>query len=284
MMFILKRRTKLQAQHFVIANFDAYQDGALTEADTAFYRQHLASCQECQEWKSRQVRLIEQLGIELSPPYRLSPAAADRIHQNLYRRMRRANLMNNIRTSVGAVAAIAIIAIVVGVFIWWQSGNIGATEQTTALEQETPVSEAVGGDALDEQLIEAVRAGDRAEVERLLMAGADPSIKDSSGAPILKSAITGARISGNEDNILLLLEHGADVNALDTQGNALLPRAARNGLLEVTQLMLEAGADVDGTLTVGDLSTAGQGSVGDATALNLAAGESHLEVVKLVPT
>jgi predicted anti-sigma-YlaC factor YlaD len=118
-MSILRRRTKLQAQHFVIANFDAYQDGALTEADTAFYRQHLAPCQECQEWKSRQVRLIEQLGIELSPPYRLSPAAADRIHQNLYRRMRRANLMNITRSFLGTVAAVAIIAIAVGVFIWW---------------------------------------------------------------------------------------------------------------------------------------------------------------------
>jgi ankyrin repeat protein len=47
--------------------------------------------------------------------------------------------------------------------------------------------------------------------------------------------------------------------------------------------MLEAGADVNATMTVGDLTTAGTGgSVGDATALNLAAVEGHLEVVKLL--
>jgi predicted anti-sigma-YlaC factor YlaD len=119
MMFILKRRTKLQAQHFVIANFDAYQDGALTEADTAFYRQHLASCQKCRDWESRQVRLIEQLGIELSPPSRLSPTAVDRMYQNLYRRKKWRNLMNITRSFLGTVAAVAIIAIAVGVFIWW---------------------------------------------------------------------------------------------------------------------------------------------------------------------
>ena len=86
--------------------------------------------------------------------------------------------MNNTRTFVGTVAAIAVIAIVVGVFIWWQSGNVGETAQTTALEQETPVSETMEEDALDERLIEAVTAGDPTEVERLLEAGADPDTMD----------------------------------------------------------------------------------------------------------
>ena len=75
-MSILKRRTESQAKHFVIANFEAFQDGALTEADTAFYRQHLAACQVCRDWDSQQLHLVEQLEIELSPPARLSPAAA----------------------------------------------------------------------------------------------------------------------------------------------------------------------------------------------------------------
>ena len=281
-MSIFRRRTESQAKHFVFANFEDYQDGTLSEADTAFYRQHLIDCQHCRDWDSQQLHLVEQLEIELSPPARLSPAAAERIHQDIYRRMRRANLMNNLRITFGAVATIAIIAILLGAFIWWQSGNIDEPEQTTILEQETPAPEPLWQDSLNELLVEAIKSAEPAEVERLLDEGADPSFRDSSGAPVLKSEINRARSSGNIDNIRLLLEYGADVNALDSQGNGLLPLAARNGLLEVVKLMIEAGADISATMTYGDRSTPGLGSLENATALNLAALNGHLEVVNLL--
>jgi len=69
--------------HLASAQFDAYQDGALSEAGAAAYCQHLDSCQECQEWVRTHSAIAQQLRKESSPKSFLSPAAAARFHSNV---------------------------------------------------------------------------------------------------------------------------------------------------------------------------------------------------------
>ena len=46
-MNVLVRLSFSKQKHLVVGRFDAYQDGTLTKAETAAYRQHLATCQAC---------------------------------------------------------------------------------------------------------------------------------------------------------------------------------------------------------------------------------------------
>ncbi len=270
---ILKRLSGSNEKHLATTHFDAYQDGALTEAQTATYRQHLAICHECQAWVDNQMRISQQLRSEASPPATLSPAAAARIQQNIYSRMRRAMIMNNVKSFVGATVVLALLAVVVGNFVW-QSRNLEPveTEGQPALQLET-----VEG-TLDDQLVEAVVANDAAAVKRLLEAGANPDVVDSAGNPIWKSALLGVQISGKPDIVGLLIEYGADPNGLDINGDAFLPQAAEMGQLEVVQLLLDAGADVNATMAFGE----GDKRFENATSLMGAASANHIEIVALL--
>ncbi len=122
--------------HIVRKQFDAYHDGVLTEAETAVYHQHLSTCEECQTWTNVQGGIAHQLRNEASLSKRLSPAATARIQQHISRRMRRALIMNNIRTFVSATAAIALLAIVTGYFIW-QTRNLNTVETEVELSQDS---------------------------------------------------------------------------------------------------------------------------------------------------
>jgi formylglycine-generating enzyme required for sulfatase activity len=138
-MSILKRR-KTQTKHFVVANFETFQDGALSQADKTFYQQHLATCQECQDWVDRQANLIEQLRIEAPAQLKLSPAAADLIQRNLYGRMRRTITMNNIKTFAGATVSLAVLVGIVGFFLW-QYRNLDTGEQIEPLASQSETVE-----------------------------------------------------------------------------------------------------------------------------------------------
>lgn len=54
----------------------------------------------------------------------------------------------------------------------------------------------------------AAKNGDAAEVERLLVAGANPSLSD-------RSSVTPLRVGSTLEVVRLLVDHGADVDALD---------------------------------------------------------------------
>jgi len=86
-------------------------------------------------------------------------------------------------------------------------------------------------------LLDAVRAGDLAQIESLLSQGADINQGDGLATP-LYYAIT----SKHEDAARLLIERGADVNASTIWGTP-LHAAASHGLPSVTVLLLERGAD-----------------------------------------
>ena len=91
-------------------------------------------------------------------------------------------------------------------------------------------------------LLEASKTGDAAMMELLLQAGANPSLAHPEGqTPLLAAAR-----SGNAAAVRLLLARGVDVNAAETyqQTTALMWAAAENHL-DVVELLIEAGADVN---------------------------------------
>jgi len=256
-------------EHFVIARFDAYQDGTLAKTETAVYEQHLATCQECRAWVQRQESLAAQVRMEMAPTAFLAPAAAARIQQNLYSSMRRAMIMNSIRSSAATVGALVVLALVVGVFILWQAG-IGSGLQAPILGQgsagqgELIIDQA----ALDKGLLKAIAADDLAGLASLLEASANPNAQSSPGRPVLFLAAIG----GKEDAVRLLIDHGADVHA-ETVDGAILIKAAFEGHRQIVEMLLDAGADVNST---------GRAWTPDDTALYAAVFNGHRDIVELL--
>ncbi len=72
----------------------------------------------------------------------------------------------------------------------------------------------------------------------------------------------------NTNDIQLLLDAGADVNATDDDGETALIAAARGGHTEAAQILLDAGADVNAT------------DIQEQTALITAAQWGHTETVQ----
>ena len=108
------------------------------------------------------------------------------------------------------------------------------------------------------------------EVTQLLQKPLDPNARgdiDIEPPPLLLAADR-----GHLKVIQLLLEAGADTNAIDENLATASMAASHNGHLEVVRLLLEAGADTNAT----DYSHS------EATALMAAAHNGHLEVVRLL--
>ncbi|MFD0313935.1 ankyrin repeat domain-containing protein [Streptomyces flavalbus] len=93
------------------------------------------------------------------------------------------------------------------------------------------------------ELIAAVRARKTDEVERLLAAGADPSVRETdSGLTVLMIA-AGQADPGTTG---ALIAAGADVHTADSRAGATaLHKACQGGDLDVTRQLVEAGAFVD---------------------------------------
>jgi len=109
----------------------------------------------------------------------------------------------------------------------------------------------------------AVAAGRRDEVVLLLENGADVDAEDQWGAQPLHRAAQ----RGSSDFCNLLLSFGAQIDALDGHGQQPLHYAAREGHDEVATLLLRWGAPVDMRNAMG------------ATPLQRAAHGGHVEVV-----
>ena len=104
----------------------------------------------------------------------------------------------------------------------------------------------IDSDPLDEwfereRLHRAAQDGDFAEVERLLSVGYQPNEFDELGKTPLHYAAEG----GHLQLIELLIASGADVNANDERviGNTALREVAANCSYEVAKLLIDAGAD-----------------------------------------
>ena len=97
--------------------------------------------------------------------------------------------------------------------------------------------------ALNEQLYEAVRKGDAAEVKALLDKGADVNAKFRYGA----TALFKAAERGHTEIVKLLIERGADVNVKDTfYGSTAMGWALQKGHTGAIRAILAKSADEAG--------------------------------------
>jgi hypothetical protein len=111
--------------------------------------------------------------------------------------------------------------------------------------------------------VKAVENSDTLVVILFLDAGMDPNTKDYNGY----TAMMFAANSGQLESVKLLVEAGANVNAMSSdQGWTALMIAARGGYLNIVKILITAGADVNAARSDG------------ATALYLARVNGHTEV------
>jgi ankyrin repeat protein len=87
--------------------------------------------------------------------------------------------------------------------------------------------------AVDMAMVE----GEREEIARLLLDwGADVNAVDDAGESIIVRAVT----AGNHHVVQILLLAGADANALDARGRTLLQKARSNGDRSMVQVLVAA--------------------------------------------
>lgn len=121
------------------------------------------------------------------------------------------------------------------------------------------------GASASKNLFEAIEAGKVNAVKKMLDDGADVNAKDDQGTAILHSAAG----NGNIAIIQLLLERGADINIRDDGGNtplisAAFPYYAKQNVID---LLLDRGSDINAKNSLG------------CTALHEAARQGNNEVV-----
>ncbi|WP_041401427.1 ankyrin repeat domain-containing protein [Salinispira pacifica] len=118
----------------------------------------------------------------------------------------------------------------------------------------------------DQVFVDAVADNRRDVVELFLTVGFSPDTCDSKDVALLNHAVRG----GHDDIIVLLLENGADPNAVSgDRGNTPVMDAASTGQTELVRLLLAAGADPDVQ------SKSGQ------TGLMMAVGEGFAQISSL---
>jgi len=91
------------------------------------------------------------------------------------------------------------------------------------------------GQDLDAKLLDAAKARNTAEVQKLLGEGADANAKDKAGW----TALIWAAYFGRTDTARALLEKGADVNAQGKDGMTALMNAASADYRDIVHSLLE---------------------------------------------
>ena len=97
------------------------------------------------------------------------------------------------------------------------------------------------GKLTKEELFDAVRNGNLAEVERLLDRGADVGVRDDGDG---FTPLHEACFWGRTDIARLLLDRGADPGARGDAGTTSLHTACEWGHTDIARLLLDRGADV----------------------------------------
>ena len=121
---------------------------------------------------------------------------------------------------------------------------------------------------MNKQLILAAEAGDTARVQQLLHAGAQINAQDERGRTAVMAATHGNQVA----TVALLIETGADIHQQDELLDNPFLYAGAEGLLEILQLTIAAGADTKLTNRYG------------GTALIPAAERGHVAVVEALLT
>jgi ankyrin repeat protein len=122
---------------------------------------------------------------------------------------------------------------------------------------------------MSQELFNAARSGDAAQIQTLLAAGADHAATDEAG----ETALMHAAHRGHVAAVQALIATGADVNAKSPLGWTALAKAAYNGetgqgYVEVIEVLHQAGASLDERIFFG------------ITPLMLAAGGGDAPVVE----
>eukprot|EP00668_Euglena_longa_P015242 GGOE01019298.1.p2 GENE.GGOE01019298.1~~GGOE01019298.1.p2 ORF type:complete len:197 (+),score=52.33 GGOE01019298.1:265-855(+) len=113
---------------------------------------------------------------------------------------------------------------------------------------------------------EHIKAGDVAQVQKLLSCGLSPDSKDAKGISALHYAVGVNHL----DILKVLMDARADPKVVDNDGNSLLHYAAGYGHVQTTFYFLQCG------LPVNSLNSTGE------TPLDLAMRNSHAQVVQVL--
>lgn len=117
---------------------------------------------------------------------------------------------------------------------------------------------------IDKDFIDAVKAGELNQVQKLINNGANINIQDDNG----ESALAIAIFKCYKDIALLLIENGADIYFKNKNGVPILTYAAYQGYLDIVLFLINKGIDVN----IKDNS--------EGTALIIASFKGHLNVVQ----
>lgn len=82
-------------------------------------------------------------------------------------------------------------------------------------------------------------------VKFLLEQGAKVNVKPPKGAEYFRSALHCAVAGGSLDAAKLLVDHGADIDALDSEGATPLLTAVARGRMDIAEYLVEKGCDLD---------------------------------------
>ncbi len=147
---------------------------------------------------------------------------------------------------------------------------LGRLDRLETLVASTPGDAAIHSYSYDgwTPLHLAAFFGQRAAAERLLSAGA--SLEAVSNNALRNTPLHAAVAGGNMDVSLLLVDAGADVNAMDAGGHTAFHIAAEAGYLPVVKALLARGADAHVV------------DVEERTPLARAVAKGHTEIVDLI--
>lgn len=122
-------------------------------------------------------------------------------------------------------------------------------------------------DELSRFMYLAVSKGQDEEVLRLIQEGADINARDQEGRTFLMWASMG----GHEKIARILIDAGADIHASDMNGVTALMQASARGYDAIVQMLIQAGADVHATSNGHEI-----------TSLLMASAKGHAEIVKIL--
>ncbi len=116
-------------------------------------------------------------------------------------------------------------------------------------------------------LHEAAKSGDAEETERLIQAGADLEALDADG----ETPLTAAALEGQTAAVKLLVARGADIKRRNKGGFTALHAAAYKGHIQIVEFAIDRGAGIDD-----------QDNKAGITPLHAAAELDHLDIVTLL--
>ncbi|MFD3261091.1 ankyrin repeat domain-containing protein [Paenibacillus lentus] len=117
---------------------------------------------------------------------------------------------------------------------------------------------------MNQQLIASAEKGEVEDVLKLLQDGADINATDGRG----RTAVMAATYNNKAETVKALIQEGADINLRDESLNNVLLYAGAEGFLEIVKLAIDAGANPQLTNRYG------------GTALIPASERGHVEVVQ----